>query len=284
MGNVVKGLVEPLCGINFFLFMDNWFSSIPLFRELQVMGFSACGTLRQNRKEFPGCLKGVQLREQGESAFSQCGDMVVVLWREKAKNKPVTVLSTMCEACGDEVVTRRRRVGANFAIAEINRPPSIGLYCSFMGSVDLSDQHRSYYTVSMRRHIKWWKYIFYFFLDIAVINAWQLQCQLLQQPLTNLQFRLQLAKGLIGNYSSRRRQGRPRVQSVLADVDHCLEEMDENVQAKPCKNCQRKNKRLREGNRPVSQPRESRNGCRRCRVHLRSGNYFREWHEQCRQI
>ena len=175
--------------------------------------------------------------------------MVVVLWRDKAKNEPVTVLSRMCEARGDEVVTRRRRVGANFANVEINRPPSIGLYCSFFY---LSDQHRSYYTVSMRRHVKW-KYIFHFFLDIAVINAWPLQCQLLQRPLTNLQFRLQLAKGLIGNYSSCRWQGRPRVQPVLADLDHCLEKMDENARAKPCKNCQRKNKRLQAGNRPVSQ-------------------------------
>ena len=184
VGTVVNGLVEPLRGMNFFLFMDNWFSSIPLFRELQVMGFSTCGTLRQNHKEFPGCLKGVQLREQGESAFAQCGDMVVVLWRDKAKNKSVTVLSTMCRS-------------------PMCRPPSIGLYCLFMGGVDLSDQHHSYYTVSTRWHVKWWKNIFYCFLDIAIINAWQLQCQLLQRPLTNLQFRLQLAKGLIGNYSSR---------------------------------------------------------------------------------
>ena len=82
--------------------------------------------------------------------------MVVVLWRDKAKNKSVTVLSTMCEARGDEVVTRCRRVGANFGNVEINRPPSIGLYCLLMGGVDLSDQHRSYYTVSTRWHVKWW--------------------------------------------------------------------------------------------------------------------------------
>ena len=116
--------------------------------------------------------------------------MLVVSWRDKGKNKPVTVLSTMCEGRADEVVTCHRNIGANVVNVETNRPPSIVLHCCFMGGVDLSDQHRSYYTDSTRRYIKWWKYNFYFFLNIAVINAWQLQYQLPSRPLMNLQFRV----------------------------------------------------------------------------------------------
>ncbi|EDO40171.1 predicted protein [Nematostella vectensis] len=76
---------------------------------LQELGIRACGTLRTNRKGFPAFLKDAQLRQQGDSAFAQSGNITVVSWRDKAKNKPVTVLSTVHEAVGDDTVQRRRK-------------------------------------------------------------------------------------------------------------------------------------------------------------------------------
>ncbi|XP_032227904.1 uncharacterized protein LOC116611620 [Nematostella vectensis] len=135
-----------------------------------------------------------------------------------------------------------------------------------MGIVDLSDQHRSYYTVSSRRHVKWWKYLFYFYMDISIINALQLHGQSAEAKLTNFEFRLALAKSLIGTYEGRQRAGRPRVLPVIADVEHFSEKLADK--AKACKNCQSKNKRLKAGNQAVKRAKETRNGCRKCDVHL----------------
>ena len=46
----VISLVAPLQGKNHKLFMDNYYTSIPLFMELSKMGFTATGTVRVNRK------------------------------------------------------------------------------------------------------------------------------------------------------------------------------------------------------------------------------------------
>ncbi|XP_048576402.1 piggyBac transposable element-derived protein 2-like [Nematostella vectensis] len=200
VNKIVTELVSPIKNCGYFVFMDNYFSSGGLFREHQIY---ACGTLRKNRSDFPPCLKNVKLANQGDSAFAHKGNTVVVLWRNKAANKPVTVLSTVCEAGGDDTVTRRRKINGQFTQVEINRPPSVSLYCKHMGGVDLSDQHRSYYTVSSRRHVKWWKYLFYFYMDISIINAWQLHGQSAEAKLTNFEFRLALAKSLIGTYEGR---------------------------------------------------------------------------------
>jgi hypothetical protein len=46
----VKDLVAPLQGKNHILFMDNFYSSIPLFLYLYKLSIRCCGTIRTNRK------------------------------------------------------------------------------------------------------------------------------------------------------------------------------------------------------------------------------------------
>lgn len=41
-----------------------------------------------------------------------------------------------------------------------------------MGGVDLTDQHLSYYSLSNRRTIKWWKKVFWRLVDLCMLNAW----------------------------------------------------------------------------------------------------------------
>ena len=123
--------------------MDNWFSSIKLFLSLLDRGIRACGTLCADRKGFPPCLKDIKLSKQGDSAFAQSGDMVILVWRHKAKNKPVKVLSTMFQAEGEDTVTQRRKAAdGTMEDIEINPPPNITSYSRFMGGVDLGDQNR----------------------------------------------------------------------------------------------------------------------------------------------
>lgn len=277
---IVLKLVEGFEGKNFYIFMDNWFTSIKLFMELLARDIRACGTLRADRKGFPLCLKDVKLSQQGDSAFAQCGDLVISVWRDKAKNKPVRVLSTMFPAIGDDTVTRRKKTAdGNMENIVINRPPAITQYSKFMGGVDLSDQNRSYYPVQSRRNVKWWKYIFYFLLDISIVNAWVLMKKVSTGcTISHLEFRLALAKGLIGTFSARKKLGRPTTGPVLANVEHQQVELLPTSKGKQCKNCQLKRKREKAANREGKRPRESRFGCGLCNVVLCNSPCFKEWH------
>lgn len=76
-----------------------------------------------------------------------------------------------------------------------------------MGGVDHNDQLRQYYHVRLKCR-KYYKYIFWFLFDVAVTNTYILSKM---NPGTkhNLKdFRVSLAKELIGNYISRKRPGR----------------------------------------------------------------------------
>lgn len=86
-------------------------------------------------------------------------------------------------------------------------PEAIQLYGSKMNGVDRADQLRMQYSCC-RKSTKWWKYIFFFLLDTAVVNAFLLMKSSVNHKLTTrtgkekartqVSFRQELARQLIG--------------------------------------------------------------------------------------
>ena len=55
-------------------------------------------------------MKGQVLKNQGDSKFARDGNLVCTIWKDKARKKHVTVLSSQCNPVGDlenDVVKRR---------------------------------------------------------------------------------------------------------------------------------------------------------------------------------
>ena len=115
---VVHKLTRPLVGKNHHVFIDNFFSSIPLIAP----------TTQQ-----------VKRLQQGESLFLRKGNLVVTVWKDK---KPVYFLSTQSNPVGDIQVNRRQRDGS---IIQVPSVPVVKLYNNNMGGVDLNDQLHGYY-------------------------------------------------------------------------------------------------------------------------------------------
>jgi hypothetical protein len=68
-----------------------------------------------------------------------------------------------------------------------------------MSGVDLADKQLSYYFLTQRQTIKWWKKIFWRLIDIAIINSWIIFCS--NNPHSKIksqrEFRLELIKQLV---------------------------------------------------------------------------------------
>ena len=98
------------------------------------------------------------------------GDSVCIQWRDC---KPVTFVTTMHRAT-DEGAQCRRRVRnpdtGHHQQVNVQRPQAIADYNSFMGGVDVSDQMIGYYNC-LRPTRRYWKTLFFHFIDIAAINA-----------------------------------------------------------------------------------------------------------------
>ena len=143
------------------------------------------------------------LSNRGESKTLQKGGVTASAWMD---NKVVTVMSTNTQPASTDTVLRRQKDGSRISIP---CPEAIVSYNTNMGAVDRGDQLRGYYNCRTKSR-KFYKYIFYFLFDVSIINAFILFKTFGSASSYKIlkDFRLQLARELIGDYCSRRRAGR----------------------------------------------------------------------------
>ena len=66
---VVLSMVDPLHDKNHEVYLDNYFTSIPLLEHLKNVGVRACGTTKANRKFLPTHLKQDKTMQRGDFVF-----------------------------------------------------------------------------------------------------------------------------------------------------------------------------------------------------------------------
>ena len=97
-------------------------------------------------------------------------------------------------------MNRKQRDGT---VIQVPTVPAAISYNKNMGGVDLNDQQRNYYAVG-RKSRKWWRYLLWFLVDVSIVNAHILETEAENHPTRpQLQFRVELAKTLVGELSSR---------------------------------------------------------------------------------
>ena len=90
----------------YYVFMDNYYTSVTLFEELEERNTLACGTVRSNRSGLPKQICGLKEKKvkqlkRRESLFRQKGSVTCVTWRDR---KPVSVLATTPTSKSDQTV------------------------------------------------------------------------------------------------------------------------------------------------------------------------------------
>ncbi|XP_056428834.1 piggyBac transposable element-derived protein 4-like [Hyla sarda] len=63
-GKIVWDLMHPLLDKGYHVYVDNFYTSIPLFTSLAAISTSACGTVRKNQRGLPLNLRGAHVRQQ----------------------------------------------------------------------------------------------------------------------------------------------------------------------------------------------------------------------------
>ena len=143
------------------VYFDNFFSSVTLLEHLEANGTYACATVRCNRKDLPQCAK--EKLRPGEKVVSQKGNVVFTKWHDK---RDVSLISTNCSPLAVDVVVSRRN-------QDVSKPAVVDKYNKHMGGVDLADQPRQHYSIG-RSSYKWYRYIFWFLMDISISNSFLL--------------------------------------------------------------------------------------------------------------
>lgn len=284
---VVTSLVRGLEGQHHHVFMDSFFTSVPLLQRLLRDGLYACGPTQPARRGYPEVLRPRSVGKLSQGEFYQCqrGNLVATVTRDA---RMVSCLSTNC-APGIVGISPGHRQHDAEAEGEsdsmessglslgVPRPLPLLLYQENMRGVDLCDQLRECYQVG-RPCRKWWRYFLWFYVNLCIVNAYIVLREsrggappagFNGKQFTQRHFRVRLAQQLIGDYQGARgmeRAARKRHADSPIEYGHRLERMSER--SRRCRNCT--NKGLRH---------ESVFGCKICNVHLCRGGCFSEFHK-----
>ena len=197
---VVLSLCEVLKDTYCHVTFDNFFTSFDLMEKLFSWNIYATGTVRANRKELPKLARKRPTLNKGEHKW-RCRDHTsYVQWMD---SKAVNLLST---AFDPETQCNIQRKQPDGTVVDLTAPEVVLEYTRRMGGVDRLDEKRGRYSVS-RRSRRWWLRIFHFLLDCSITNANILYNSVHpEDSMTMLNFRTKLFRGLLNNYTSRRRQ------------------------------------------------------------------------------
>lgn len=204
--DIVTKLCNPLIGNSHTIFMDNLYSSVPLFRQLLNDKIYAAGTVRRRRKYFPSEFDKPPKMRRGESRTWQDSNhinMSCTLWED---TKTVRFVSTATDPA--TITTGVRRISGRHT--EVQMPVVAKKYGKYMGGTDRHDRLRLCYSLG-RTSVKAWKYIFWFFVNSSIVNSWILYTdkssrETKTKKYTHYNFRHELAIELIGGFSGRKRK------------------------------------------------------------------------------
>ena len=195
--DIIMKMAKPFLNKNRHFYFDNFFTSTTLMEHLLLQQSYACGTVRINRKDLPPCAK-TKLK-QGDCVYAQRNTMVFTKWHDK---RDVSFLSTNTSPTEPPRQVERKIKGQAITI---DKPRVADVYTSYMGGVGRADQLSSYYcTVWQTR--KWYRYIFWYLFNISVCNAAVLESVHRGRKRSLLEFKMELAKGLINGFSQRKRK------------------------------------------------------------------------------
>ncbi|XP_045596450.2 piggyBac transposable element-derived protein 4-like [Procambarus clarkii] len=170
---VVMGLIEPLKNNGYHLYIDNYYNLVRLSELLLEVGVYTCGTIRM----LHGAPKTLQISAKGElpvdkTVFKRKDNTFIILW----KDKRVVSLITTCHNVDTQEVKHRKRVRnrdgtSSVQQVTVNKPNTICDYSTNMKGVDHLDQMVKYYHFT-RKHLKWMKKMTFYFLQMAIHNAY----------------------------------------------------------------------------------------------------------------
>ncbi|XP_051761697.1 piggyBac transposable element-derived protein 4-like isoform X4 [Ctenopharyngodon idella] len=160
---------ENMLGSGYKLFVDKFYTSPTLFRDLLCKKIWACGPVWANRTGFPETTVNRLSRNapRGTMRWIRNDELLFVEWKD---SQEVQMCSTFHKAYKGDTVQRKVKGDAHRTLVEVPIPAAVLDYNRNVGTVDPSSFITGHYRV-LHKPKKWYQCVFYHLLDITVENA-----------------------------------------------------------------------------------------------------------------
>ena len=220
---------------NHHVYTDRYYTSIPLTQSLASHNTSFTGTVMKNRTDLPDTIRAKSFSlKQGDNLSFRCEQLLVTAWRAKGKDKTLIMLSSSSSA-------RMVEVPAMHNTQQMLKPESVDDYNHCMNGVDRSDQLLVSYPF-VRKTRKWWRKLFFYLLEVSVVNSFILYREVTKKKMTHLDFRRSVVESLAMEYleqheSRRTSVGRPLSRPCPVRLNRKLHLLEQGENRRDCVVC-----------------------------------------------
>ncbi|KAK9703097.1 Transposase IS4 [Popillia japonica] len=208
---VVMNLLGGMMDVGHSLYMDNYYNSYELAKQLAARKTHCTGTLRSNRKSFPKEVGSKKLK-RGETIAKYANGIMIGKWKDK---RDVVYISNEYKNDMVQIQNKRREIKS--------KPLPIINYNKYMTGVDRQDQLLAYYPCE-RKTIRWPSKIFVHILQLIMINAYHLYNKYSGTRLSLYDFRLSVIGSLL--------KQPPKPDSGFTIFEHTLDVREESKKGK----------------------------------------------------
>uniref|UniRef100_A0A8C6UL23 PiggyBac transposable element-derived protein domain-containing protein n=1 Tax=Neogobius melanostomus TaxID=47308 RepID=A0A8C6UL23_9GOBI len=200
--DTVMSLLNPsYLGHGYHLYVDNFYTSPRLFKDLYDMNIGACGLFKGNRKDCPQTQNNALTKKEprGTIRWIREGPLVFVKWMD---SREVSICSTFHPAfAGETTMQHSKHNDGNWGSTAVTCPTPVIEYNKHMKCFDFSEHLIQYHTIHQKTS-NWYRTLFFHFLDISATNAYLLHKELCrerkQNPMTHRGFVQELTAQLCG--------------------------------------------------------------------------------------
>jgi len=243
------------------LFIDGYFTGLPLLQSLKEKGIRVCGSIRKNR------IRVANISDAEEKALqrfqfiqAQHNDTVLAVWRDQ------TLIRVLYNHVSPDATAVVERWGEDRHKHSVTVPQAIKDYFTSARAVDVINQRHYSYLLG-RKSTRNWSRIFYWMVDICILNAFTIWLKTHPSE-TQLHFKEQLITELTTEHDQQRnmqREAQAHNAHIPAATEHYTIISDTD---RDCKECSHQ----------PDQRKRTRFICHACNIHLCLGDCFKSYH------
>nr|XP_031830867.1 piggyBac transposable element-derived protein 4-like [Nomia melanderi]XP_031830868.1 piggyBac transposable element-derived protein 4-like [Nomia melanderi]XP_031830869.1 piggyBac transposable element-derived protein 4-like [Nomia melanderi] len=162
--STISALVSNVSNMWYHIYMDNYYNSVEIAKQLLLKKIKVCGTIRANRG-LPSSLKKSKLN-MFETRFKRQGEILIQLWKTD-KKKDIRMISTIHNSDVINTGIINRKTGQH-----IQKPKCIIDYDQHMKGVDRADRYIACYPI-FRKTRKWTKKVALYLFNCGLFNAFK---------------------------------------------------------------------------------------------------------------
>ena len=170
--SVVMKLVEGFKNQGYRLFLDSFYTTLNLVKDLLKDTVYVIGAMKRNSTAMPLCFKNddgwEKVATRGDFRWHREGDFLTVQWKDC---KVVSVISPIHQGSKLNVCTRTIQGRTGWKKTCVKQPDIINSYNEGMFGVDKSNQYLARYPCYIKSKFHWWKVLFFHCIDIMIVNA-----------------------------------------------------------------------------------------------------------------